>query len=219
MPRALAGPSSVRKPRGYHLERPVDDLQVGEPGGLVEVGPLLDGVDLQTRADLTQERLEGFGGRGAAPAEPGGQHPPARPTDPGQLGCGPGSVHEHGHGLGDAPVEAAVGIGQGQHVGCTSRYSNTAAAAAHLYGSTDEQFTYGLDRLLDGWAWKPATTQHPGQPRVSVGWETAATRGGERVEMTKLALGNSVDVLGDRAVWHGPVTRGLGCGALVAPGR
>jgi TetR/AcrR family transcriptional regulator, tetracycline repressor protein len=31
-----------------------------------------------------------------------------------------------------------------------SRYPNTAAVAAHLYQSLDEQFTYGLDRLLDG---------------------------------------------------------------------
>ncbi len=30
------------------------------------------------------------------------------------------------------------------------RYPNTAAAAPHLYGSLDEQFRYGLDRLLDG---------------------------------------------------------------------
>lgn len=31
-----------------------------------------------------------------------------------------------------------------------SRYPNTAAVAPHLYGSLDEQFAYGLDRLLDG---------------------------------------------------------------------
>jgi hypothetical protein len=31
-----------------------------------------------------------------------------------------------------------------------SRYPNTAAVASHLYQSLDEQFTYGLDRLLDG---------------------------------------------------------------------
>ncbi len=30
------------------------------------------------------------------------------------------------------------------------RYPNTAADAPHLHGSLDEQFTYGLDRLLDG---------------------------------------------------------------------
>ena len=32
----------------------------------------------------------------------------------------------------------------------SSRYPNTAAVAPHLYRSLDEQFTYGLDRLLDG---------------------------------------------------------------------
>jgi TetR/AcrR family tetracycline transcriptional repressor len=31
-----------------------------------------------------------------------------------------------------------------------SRHPNTAAVAPHLYGPLDEQFTYGLDRLLDG---------------------------------------------------------------------
>lgn len=31
-----------------------------------------------------------------------------------------------------------------------SRYPNIAAVAPHLYGSPDEQFAYGLDRLLDG---------------------------------------------------------------------
>jgi TetR/AcrR family tetracycline transcriptional repressor len=31
-----------------------------------------------------------------------------------------------------------------------SRYPNTAAVASHLYQSLDEQFAYGLDRLLDG---------------------------------------------------------------------
>jgi TetR/AcrR family transcriptional regulator, tetracycline repressor protein len=31
-----------------------------------------------------------------------------------------------------------------------SRYPNTAAVAPHLYGSLEEQFSYGLDRLLDG---------------------------------------------------------------------
>jgi TetR/AcrR family tetracycline transcriptional repressor len=31
-----------------------------------------------------------------------------------------------------------------------SRYPNTAAVAPHLYGSLEEQFAYGLDRLLDG---------------------------------------------------------------------
>jgi TetR/AcrR family tetracycline transcriptional repressor len=45
-----------------------------------------------------------------------------------------------------------------------SRYpsNNTAAVAPHLYGSLDDQFTYGLDRLLDGLrleaADRPATT-------------------------------------------------------------
>ena len=29
-------------------------------------------------------------------------------------------------------------------------YPNTAAVAPHLYGSLEEQFAYGLDRLLDG---------------------------------------------------------------------
>jgi Tetracyclin repressor-like, C-terminal domain len=29
-------------------------------------------------------------------------------------------------------------------------YPNTAAVALHLYGSLEEQFAYGLDRLLDG---------------------------------------------------------------------
>jgi TetR/AcrR family transcriptional regulator, tetracycline repressor protein len=31
-----------------------------------------------------------------------------------------------------------------------SEYPNTAAAAPYLYGSLEEQFSYGLDRLLDG---------------------------------------------------------------------
>jgi len=31
-----------------------------------------------------------------------------------------------------------------------SDYPNTAAVASHLYGSLEEQFSYGLDRLLDG---------------------------------------------------------------------
>jgi TetR/AcrR family transcriptional regulator, tetracycline repressor protein len=31
-----------------------------------------------------------------------------------------------------------------------SRYPSTAAVAAHLYGALDEQFRYGLNRLLDG---------------------------------------------------------------------
>jgi hypothetical protein len=31
-----------------------------------------------------------------------------------------------------------------------SRYPNTAAVAPHLGGTLDEQFAYGLDRLLDG---------------------------------------------------------------------
>jgi AcrR family transcriptional regulator len=31
-----------------------------------------------------------------------------------------------------------------------SRYPNTAAVAPHLHGAMEEQFTYGLDRLLDG---------------------------------------------------------------------
>ena len=31
-----------------------------------------------------------------------------------------------------------------------SDYPNTAAVASHMYGSLEEQFTYGLDRLLDG---------------------------------------------------------------------
>jgi TetR/AcrR family transcriptional regulator, tetracycline repressor protein len=31
-----------------------------------------------------------------------------------------------------------------------SDYPNTAAVAFHLYGSLEEQFSYGLDRLLDG---------------------------------------------------------------------
>jgi TetR/AcrR family tetracycline transcriptional repressor len=31
-----------------------------------------------------------------------------------------------------------------------SNYPNTAAVAHHLYGSLEEQFAYGLDRLLDG---------------------------------------------------------------------
>jgi TetR/AcrR family tetracycline transcriptional repressor len=43
-----------------------------------------------------------------------------------------------------------------------SRYPNTAAAAPHLYGPLEEQFTYGLDRLLDGLGLaatdRPATT-------------------------------------------------------------
>ncbi len=31
-----------------------------------------------------------------------------------------------------------------------SDYPNAVAVAPHLYGSLEEQFTYGLDRLLDG---------------------------------------------------------------------
>jgi hypothetical protein len=31
-----------------------------------------------------------------------------------------------------------------------SRYPNTAAVAPHLHGAMEEQFSYGLDRLLDG---------------------------------------------------------------------
>jgi hypothetical protein len=51
------------------------------------------------------------------PAELGGQHPSVGPADPGQLGGGPGPVHEHGDGLGDDPAESAVRVGQGQDVG------------------------------------------------------------------------------------------------------
>jgi hypothetical protein len=32
----------------------------------------------------------------------------------------------------------------------SGEYPNTAAVAPHLYGSLEEQFAYGLDRLLDG---------------------------------------------------------------------
>ena len=51
-----------------------------------------------------------------------------------------------------------------------SRYPNTAAVASHLYGPLDEQFTYGLDRLLDGLglgagAHAATTTPAPSPPR------------------------------------------------------
>jgi AcrR family transcriptional regulator len=43
-----------------------------------------------------------------------------------------------------------------------SRYPNTVVAASDLYGSLDEQFAYGLDRLLDGLGFlasdRPSTT-------------------------------------------------------------
>jgi len=46
-------------------------------------------------------------------------------------------------------------------------YPNTAAVAAHLYGSLEEQFAYGLDRLLDGLGIArdvPSLPLNPGQP-------------------------------------------------------
>lgn len=52
-------------------------------------------------------------------------------------------------------------------------YPNTAAVAPHLYGSLEEQFTYGLDRLLDGLG-LPAITRQPGQPRTLVARGTAS---------------------------------------------
>jgi TetR/AcrR family transcriptional regulator, tetracycline repressor protein len=49
-----------------------------------------------------------------------------------------------------------------------SRYPNTAAVAPHLDGPLEEQFTYGLDRLLDGLRLeagnRPATTAPPPAP-------------------------------------------------------
>jgi AcrR family transcriptional regulator len=44
-------------------------------------------------------------------------------------------------------------------------YSNTAAVAPYLYGSLEEQFAYGLDRLLDGLG-LAATAQYSGPPRT-----------------------------------------------------
>jgi TetR/AcrR family tetracycline transcriptional repressor len=54
-------------------------------------------------------------------------------------------------------------------------YPNTAAVAPYLYGSLEEQFAYGLDRLLDGLG-LAATAQHSGQPRTRS--HTAPRRGG-----------------------------------------
>jgi TetR/AcrR family transcriptional regulator, tetracycline repressor protein len=53
------------------------------------------------------------------------------------------------------------------------RYPNTAAVAHYLYGPLEEQFTYGLDRLLDGLrleaADRPATTAPTPPPAPSQG--------------------------------------------------
>jgi hypothetical protein len=43
----------------------------------------------------------------------------------------------------------------------SGEYPNTAAVAPHLYGSLEEQFAYGLDRLLDGLG---ITRDRPGTP-------------------------------------------------------
>jgi TetR/AcrR family tetracycline transcriptional repressor len=53
-------------------------------------------------------------------------------------------------------------------------YPNTAAVAPHLYGSLEEQFAYGLDRLLDGLG---ITREAPGQRRS----EARSRPGGGRV--------------------------------------
>jgi hypothetical protein len=48
------------------------------------------------------------------------------------------------------------GSGHGQLLGdlhagvAAADYPNSAAVASHQYGSLEEQFTYRLDRLLDG---------------------------------------------------------------------
>jgi TetR/AcrR family transcriptional regulator, tetracycline repressor protein len=52
-----------------------------------------------------------------------------------------------------------------------NRYPNIAAVAPHLYGSLEEQFTYGLDRLLDGLGLGagdhiPMTTPASGPPTI-----------------------------------------------------
>lgn len=54
-------------------------------------------------------------------------------------------------------------------------YPNTAAVAPHLYGSLEEQFAYGLDRLLDGLG-LAATAQLSGEPRTRS--HAAPRRGG-----------------------------------------
>jgi AcrR family transcriptional regulator len=43
-------------------------------------------------------------------------------------------------------------------------YPNTAAVAPHLYGSLEEQFAYGLDRLLDGLGLTREAMRCPSQP-------------------------------------------------------
>jgi AcrR family transcriptional regulator len=51
------------------------------------------------------------------------------------------------------PAQAAVELTASRlmYQGLPARdYPNTAAVAPHLYGSLEEQFAYGLDRLLDG---------------------------------------------------------------------
>ena len=51
------------------------------------------------------------------------------------------------------PEQAAAELAAGRMLYASlpaSRYADAAAVAPDLYGSLDEQFTYGLDRLLDG---------------------------------------------------------------------
>jgi TetR/AcrR family tetracycline transcriptional repressor len=83
-----------------------------------------------------------------------------------------------GHAMIEAPY-AALDPAQAAAELTTSRlmyqtlpsgeYPNTAAVAPHLYGSLEEQFAYGLDRLLDGLAItrdRPATPAAPAHRRA-----------------------------------------------------
>jgi TetR/AcrR family transcriptional regulator, tetracycline repressor protein len=74
-----------------------------------------------------------------------------------------------GHAMLEAPY-AAPGPEQAAAQLDAGRYPNTAAVAPHLDGPLEEQFTYGLDRLLDGLGLEagsrpPTVASTPLQPR------------------------------------------------------
>jgi len=72
----------------------------------------------------------------------------------------------------------------------SGEYPNTAAVAPHLYGSLEEQFAYGLDRLLDGLA---ITRDRPATPGGSCpppggGAEPPRKRGDTRASLSRTVM-------------------------------